>query len=139
MSEGDKNRWTEGWKNAGDQMKNAGQRMAEQNRQLNMRLIEQAEENAREVFNALREAAQAKSLKDVTEVQTRFLREQGKRGMDQLREIGDLIARFGREAVAPAAAEAQGTQPDSGQSGEASAGAEVQQPKDGDGPAAPTP
>ncbi|HEY8572906.1 phasin family protein [Phenylobacterium sp.] len=101
-------RWTEGMKNAGERMRSAGAQLAENNRQINLRLIEQAEQNAREAFNALREAAQARSIADVTEIQNRYLQEQGKRGMDQMREIGELIARFGREAVAPVAGQPEG-------------------------------
>jgi hypothetical protein len=113
-------RWSEGLRNAGEQMRNAGARMAENNRAINLRLIEQAEENAREAFQALRQAAEAKSISDVTEIQNRFLRERTQRGMDQMREIGELIARFGREAVAPV----QSDKPDA-------AGGEAAAQKDG--------
>ncbi len=94
-------RWNEGLKATGDKLRGAGERLNENSRAINLRMIEQAEENAREAFRAMREAAQATSLKDVADVQARYLRDQGKRGADHMREIGELIVRFGREAVTP--------------------------------------
>ncbi|MES2753287.1 MAG: phasin family protein [Pseudomonadota bacterium] len=66
-----------------------------------MKIIEQAEHNAREAFNAMRAAAKSKDVSEVLRVQGDFLREQGSRSLAQAREIGDLIAQFGRDAIAP--------------------------------------
>ena len=110
MAETDKSgaeRWTDGLKATGEKLRSAGERLGENTRAVNLRMLEQAEENAREAFRAMREAAQAGSLKDVAEIQARYLREQGKRGPEQMREIGELIARFGRDAVSPAKDEAK--------------------------------
>ena len=90
-------------KNAGEALKNAGAKAAENSQAINLKVIDQAEQNAREAFNALRAAAGAKSLSEVMEIQSNYIREQSSRGMDQVREIGELIARFGRDAVTPAA------------------------------------
>ena len=54
-----------------------------------------------EAFAAMRAAAQAKDLSEVMKIQGDYLREQGRRSMDQAREIGELIMRFGRDAVQP--------------------------------------
>ena len=89
-------------KSAGEAMKNAGAKAAENSQTINLKVIDQAEQNAREAFNALRAAAGAKSLSEVMEVQANYIREQSSRGKEQVREIGELIAKFGREAVAPA-------------------------------------
>ena len=88
-------------KNAGEALKNAGAKAAENSQAINLKVLEQAEQNAREAFAALRAAAGAKSLSELMEIQGNFIREQGSRGMDQVREIGELIARFGRSAEAP--------------------------------------
>lgn len=66
-----------------------------------MKMIDQAEANAREAFNAMRAAAKAKDLSEVMKVQGDYLREQSSRSMAQAREIGELIAQFGRDAIAP--------------------------------------
>lgn len=95
-------RMTAPLKNAGEALKNAGAKAAENSQAINLKVIDQAETNAREAFNALRAAAGARSLSEVMEIQANYIREQSSRGMDQVREIGELIAKFGREAVAPA-------------------------------------
>jgi hypothetical protein len=97
---------TKGLKNAGERLRAAGERVADNNRAINLRLIEQAEENTREAFKALRAAAQAATLKDVASIRAQYVRDQGKRQVSHMREIGDLITRFGREAVTPAKAPA---------------------------------
>ena len=86
-------------RNAGEGIRNAGQRAAENGASLNLKIIDQAEQNAREAFNAMRAAANARSLNEVIEIQTNYVREQSNRGMGQIREIGDMIANFGRQAM----------------------------------------
>ncbi len=94
-------RMSEPLKNAGESLKAAGAKAAENGQSLNVTVINHAEANAREAFNALRAAAQAKNLNEVMQVQADFIRAQGTRGMEQVKELGELIARFGREAIAP--------------------------------------
>lgn len=86
---------------AGEAMRESGKKMAENSSSLGVAMIDQAASNAQEAFNAMRAAAQASDLTEVMRIQGEYLREQGKRSMDQAREIGDLIMKFGREAVAP--------------------------------------
>lgn len=86
---------------AGAAMKDAGAKAAEQGSAISVTVIDQAEANAREAFAALRRASQAKSLTEVMQIQGDYIREQGSRSMNQAREIGELIARFGRETMAP--------------------------------------
>ena len=86
-------------KAAGEQIKAAGQQVAETTSTLNAKIIDHAEANVREAFAALRAAATSKSLTDVMTAQTTYVREQGERGMAQVKEIGEIIANFGREAM----------------------------------------
>lgn len=86
---------------AADAMRASGQKMAEGSATLGLKIIEQAERNSHQAFEAMREAAKATDLSDVMRIQGEFLREQGQRSMDQAREIGELIMRFGRDAVSP--------------------------------------
>ena len=83
----------------GDQAKAAGNAMAENSAQLSMKMLDQAETNTIEAFRAMREAAQAKDLSDVMRVQSDYLRDQGSRSMSQAREIGEMIAAFGRNTL----------------------------------------
>jgi phasin family protein len=86
---------------AGEAMKASGQKIVEGGSAIGTTMIDQAEANAREAFAAMRAAASAKDLSEVMKIQGDFLRDQGNRAVAQAREIGELIVRFGREAVAP--------------------------------------
>lgn len=86
---------------AGEAFKASGQKVAEGGSAIGHRLIDQAETNAHQAFAAMRAAASAKDLSEVMKIQGDYLREQGTRSMAQAREVGELIAQFGRDAVAP--------------------------------------
>lgn len=84
---------------AGEALKASGQKIAENGSAIGTKLIDQAEANAREAFQAMRAAASAKDVADVMRIQGDYLREQGQRSMAQAREVGELIMQFGRDAV----------------------------------------
>jgi hypothetical protein len=88
-------------KDAGEALKVPGAKAAEHGSAISVAVIDHAEANAREAFNAMRAAAQAKSLGEVMQIQSDYIRDQGSRSMTQIREVGELIAKFGREAMAP--------------------------------------
>ncbi|MGU3390179.1 phasin family protein [Sphingomonas sp. M1A8_2b] len=88
-------------KRAGEAMKQSGEKIAEGGATIGKTMIDQAEQNAREAFTAMREAASAKDLAQVMKIQGDYLREQSQRSMAQAREIGEMIMRFGKDAVAP--------------------------------------
>ncbi len=88
-------------KRAGEAMKQSGEKIAEGGATIGKTMIDQAEQNAREAFTAMREAAGAKDLAQVMKIQGDYLREQSQRSMTQAREIGEMIMRFGKDAVAP--------------------------------------
>jgi hypothetical protein len=84
---------------AGEAMREGGQKIAENNQAIGLKMIDQAEQNAHQAFAAMRKAAQATDLSSVMQVQSEYLREQSARSMAQAREIGELIAQFGRDAI----------------------------------------
>ena len=88
-------------KDAGEALKQSGAKAAEHGSAISVAVIDHAEANAREAFNAMRAAAQAKSLTEVMQIQGDYIRDQGSRSMSQIREVGELIAKFGREAMSP--------------------------------------
>lgn len=88
-------------KRAGEAMKESGGKIAEGGATIGKAMIDQAEQNAREAFAAMREAASAKDLTQVMKIQSEYLREQSQRSMSQAREIGEMIMKFGKDAVAP--------------------------------------
>ncbi|BCA58565.1 phasin family protein [Sphingomonas sp. HMP6] len=86
-------------KKAGEALRDAGTKMAESSSTVGLKMLDQAESNTREAFQAMRAAAGAKDLSEVMKIQGDFIREQGTRSMGQAREIGELIMQFGRDAV----------------------------------------
>ena len=88
-------------KKAGEAMRASGAKLVRGSSDVGVKMLEQAENNTREAFAAMRAAAAAKDLSEVMRIQGEFLREQGTRSMSHAREIGELIMQFGREAVAP--------------------------------------
>jgi phasin family protein len=66
---------------------------------LNARVIDHAEENAKEAFAALRKIATSKDVKDIVQVQADFVKQQSARSVAQVKEVGEMIASFGRTAV----------------------------------------
>ena len=88
-------------KKAGAAIKESGEKAAENSAAVGKKMLDHAEANTREAFAAMRAAAEAKSIQDVLKVQGDFIREQGGRSMTQAREIGELIASFGKAVMAP--------------------------------------
>ena len=88
-------------KRAGEAMKETGGKIAEGGATIGKTMIDQAEQNAREAFAALRAAAGAKDLSEVLKVQGDYLREQSNRSLSQAKEIGELIVKIGQDSVAP--------------------------------------
>ena len=88
-------------KRVGEAARASGQKWAEGNSSVGLKMIDQAERNMHEAFAAMRNAAQAKDLSEVMKIQADFLREQSARSMEQARELGQLIVEVGREAVTP--------------------------------------
>ena len=86
-------------KAAGDAMRDGAGKVAENSAALSMKVIDHAEENTRQAFAALRAAAKAGGMTELMQVQSEYVREQGTRSMGQVREIGEMIAQFGRAAM----------------------------------------
>lgn len=84
---------------ATERMRAAGSAMTEQGSQLGMTILSQAEANTQEAFRAMRAAAQANDLNEVMRIQSDYLRDQGARSMSQAREVSEMIAQFGRNAI----------------------------------------
>ncbi|CAN5419265.1 hypothetical protein BH10PSE15_BH10PSE15_14740 [soil metagenome] len=84
-----------------DPARKAGLKFVEGGSNLGIRMLDQAEANTREAFSAMRAVAEAKDLSQVMKIQGDFIREQSSRSVNQAREIGELIMKFGREVVTP--------------------------------------
>lgn len=84
---------------AADAMKQSADQFIESGAELRMKLIAQAEENMHQAFAAMRAAASARDMSALLRVQGEYLREQGTRSIEQAREIGVMMADYGREAM----------------------------------------
>ncbi len=102
MAKGEKmtEKATETVKKAGKSLKDAATNAAGNAAALNNKVIDHAEANTRAAFAAMRSAASVKSVSDLAKIQTDYVKEQGARSMTQVKEVGDLIAQFGRDAMA---------------------------------------
>jgi hypothetical protein len=87
-------------KKAGKGIKDAAEKAASNAAALNNKVIDHAEANTRAAFAAMRSAASVKSVSELAKVQTDYVKEQGARSMTQAKEVGDMIAQFGRDAMA---------------------------------------
>ena len=86
-------------KKAGNAIREGAERVVQNSAAINAKVIDQAEANAKQAFAAMREAASAKSVGDIAKIQAKFIKAQGERSMAHVREVGELIAKFGRDAV----------------------------------------
>lgn len=86
-------------KAAGEAVKDGAAKAAQNSAALSMKVIDHAEENTRQAFAALRAAAKAGGLTELMQVQSDYVRDQGSRSMAQVKEVGEMIASFGREAM----------------------------------------
>jgi phasin family protein len=86
-------------KKAGMAIRESAERVVKRTSSLNSKVIDHAEANTKEAFAAMRAAADAKSASEIVKIQTKFVRDQSARSVAQVKEIGELIAKFGRDAV----------------------------------------
>lgn len=86
-------------KKATEALREAGTKLADGSSSVGLKMLDQAETNTREAFNAMRAAATARDLSEVMKIQGDFVRDQGSRSIGQAREIGELILQFGRDAI----------------------------------------
>lgn len=84
---------------AAERMQAAGGAISDSGQQVGMKMLEQAEANTNEAFKAMRAAAKANDLSEVMRIQSEYMRDQSSRSMTQAREIGELIASFGKTAM----------------------------------------
>jgi phasin family protein len=86
-------------KKAGMAIRESAERAVKRTATLNSKVIDHAEANTKEAFAAMRAVAEAKSAGDFVKIQTKFVRDQSARSVAQVKEIGELIAKFGRDAI----------------------------------------
>ena len=86
-------------KKAGMAIRESAERAVKRTASLNSKVIDHAEANTKEAFAAMRAAAEAKSAGEIVKIQTKFVRDQTQRSVAQVKEVGELIAKFGRDTI----------------------------------------
>ena len=87
-------------KKAGKAIRETASKAVQNTVAVNTKVIDHAEANAHEAFAAMRRVAEAKTVQDIIKVQSEFVKTQSARSTAQVREVGELIASFGRDALA---------------------------------------
>lgn len=82
-----------------DPLTKAGKKAADNSATISLKMIDHAEANSRDAFEAMRAAARADSLAEVLRIQGEYIREQGSRNMTLVREVGELIVQMGKDSL----------------------------------------
>ena len=82
-------------------LKSASEKVAASSQEVGLCALKQAERNTQALFETLRAMAATKSPKEVGELYAGFVNDSAKAHADQLREMGELLARTSREVWAP--------------------------------------
>ncbi|MDB5715753.1 MAG: phasin family protein [Sphingomonadales bacterium] len=90
---------TEAVKKAGKTIQDAASKAGENASALNAKVIDHVEENTRAAFSALRSAGSVKSVQELAQIQSQFVKEAAARSQNQIKELGDLITQFGKDAA----------------------------------------
>lgn len=90
---------TKAAKKAGERVRDSAERATRNATSLSKTVIDHAEDNAKQAFAAMRAAADAGSVADVAKIQAQFVKEQSARSLVQVKQLGDMIAGFGRSAI----------------------------------------
>ncbi|CAN5177387.1 hypothetical protein BH09PSE3_BH09PSE3_22420 [soil metagenome] len=93
-------RAAEAVKKAGESLKDAASKASDNAAALNTKVIDQVEENTRAAFSALRSAASVKSVQELAKIQGDFVKDAAVRAQSQIKEVGELIGQFGKDALA---------------------------------------
>lgn len=87
-------------RNAGQSLKDAAVKASDNATALNTKVIDQVEENTRAAFSALRSAASVKSIQELATIQSEFMKQAASRSQVQIKEVSELIAQIGKDAMA---------------------------------------
>jgi phasin family protein len=91
---------TEAVKQAGKTIQDAASKAGDNASALNAKVIDHVEQNTRAAFEALRTAASVKSVQELAQIQSEFVKGAAERSQAQIKEVGELIVQFGKDAMA---------------------------------------
>jgi hypothetical protein len=94
---------TETWQSVRDALKQAAERISANSREVGLCALKQAEQNSAQLFDTLRAMASTKNPTEVSSLYSRFITESARQHAEQLREMGEILAKSGRESWEPVA------------------------------------
>jgi hypothetical protein len=91
----------EGFREAGEAFREAGETMGGETRKVALTLVNHAQDNVVYSFEALRDTLQAESFAEAVKIQQHALTEMFRRGIRQIREVGEIVTHSGTKSLKP--------------------------------------
>ena len=91
----------EGFREAGDALRAAGETMGGEGRKVALTLVNHAQDNVVWSFDALRETIQAPTFADAVKVQQHAMTELFRRSVRQFREVSEIVGDSSTKAIRP--------------------------------------
>jgi len=95
------NRMQEGFREAGDALREAGETMTDESRKVALTLVNHAQDNVVWSFDALRETIQADSFAEAVKVQQQAMTELFRRSVRQFREVSEIVGDSSTKTIRP--------------------------------------
>jgi hypothetical protein len=93
----------ETWQDVREALQEAAQRISAGSHEVGLCALKQAEQNSAQLFDTLRAMASTKNPTEVASLYSRFITESAQQHAEQLREMGEILAKSGRESWEPVA------------------------------------
>jgi hypothetical protein len=94
-------RMQEGFREAGDALREAGETMTDESRKVALTLVNHAQDNVVWSFDALRETIQAGSFAEAVKVQQQAMTELFRRSVRQFREVSEIVGDSSTKTIRP--------------------------------------
>jgi len=91
----------EGFREAGDALREAGETMGGEGRKVALTLVNHAQDNVVWTFDTLRETIQAPTLAEAVKVQQHAMSELFRRSVRQFREVSEIVGDSSTKAIRP--------------------------------------
>lgn len=91
----------EGFREAGDALREAGETMGGEGRKVALKLVNHAQDNVVWSFDALRETIQAPTFAEAVKVQQHAMSELLRRSVRQFREVSEIVGNSSTKAIRP--------------------------------------
>jgi hypothetical protein len=91
----------DGFREAGEAFRAAGETMGGESRKVALTLVNHAQDNVVYSFEALRDTLQAESFAEAVKIQQAAMTEMFRRGLRQMREVGEIVTHSGTKTLKP--------------------------------------